>query len=89
MGIQSTMTVKRDIAIDRIKHIYAMAERNDYDAISKSSSENSDSGIEEFVRNEQCKDITHIDKWTNKMLEDFIDRRFYRWSMFEDYNVVD
>lgn len=89
MGIKSTQEISRENAIDRIKKIYDLVQESDYQAIQETTNEDGDS-VQEFVlkyRNSSLIDIENIDKFTNEMLEDIMDRPFFRYSMFDNYFV--
>jgi len=87
MGIQSTVHITRKEAIARINKIYNLAYENDYWMIEQITFEpNHD--IRQFV--DECNGLPlYVHQWTTQMLEDTVDRPFFRWSMFNNYIVED
>ena len=88
MGIQSTMNVSRQWAIDRIKRIVSLKREHDYRAIEAITSE-VEHTVQDFVDYTVAIDAYYIEKWTNTMLENALDRPFYRESHFYNHVVVD
>ena len=88
MGIQTTIHIKRDEAIRRIHEIMMLVCDYDYRGIEQTTCE-CDYDVMDFVKNYEDMEASNIDKWTNKMLEDVIDKPFYRYSMFDNYWVHD
>lgn len=86
MGIKSTQTIDRLTAIRRIKEINELAINHQYAAIEKLSWER-DENIASFVDNHEPIQAEFIDNWTDKMLEDVMDKPFFRFSMFDNYTV--
>lgn len=84
MGIQSTRDISRQDAIDRIEKIINLVKNKNYREIENVSNE-TDYNVQSFVDKVIIDD--NIDNWTNKMLEDVIDCPFFRYSMFDNYNV--
>ena len=88
MSIQSTAYITREEAIDRIKEIamwflvknYREVEINSFDP---------DVNMLKFVDNWIPIDVFSVDNWTNKMLEDYMDSPFFRYSMFDNYLIED
>jgi hypothetical protein len=89
MGIQSTKTVSRAFAIERIQQINNLALDKDYRSLELITSESNSDGLtlQEFVDTYIIE--TNIEKWSNKMLEDKLDERFFRESIFDNYIVTD
>lgn len=89
MGIRSTREISKATAIRRISAVVKMAEEKNFRAIESYSNE-ADHDVSLFVHNFVRPEFFDcIEKWTNKMLEDVIDQPFYRFSMFDNYTVVD
>lgn len=87
MGIKTTLHISRRVAIERITKVYNYVQDEDYLAIEKNSSEESDN-IEKFV--EATKDNVEIDnihKFTNSMLEEIMDKPYFRNSYFDNYLI--
>ena len=89
MGIKSTKDISINSAIYRITEIAELVLEKDYRAIEGISNEDSCS-LEYFVNNDIPPPLgsNMLLKWTNKMLKNQLDKPFYRWSMFENYNIV-
>jgi len=90
MGIKSTQEISRENAIDRIKKIYDLAQESNYKSIQENTNEDNEQSIQDFVlkyRNTGLIDIENIDKFTNEMLEEIMDKPFFRYSMFDNYFV--
>lgn len=88
MSIQSTVRIDRDIAINRIKEIDKHAKEYDYKRIEQMTSERDDENLTSFVNEYSGPNLENIEKWTSKMIEDVIDLPFFRWSMFDNYIVL-
>jgi len=88
MSIKSTSYIKRDDAISRIQKIYNIIEEKKYKDLESITFEE-DYNLANFVDNFSLFNISNIDKWTNKMLSDKIDDPFFRYSMFDNYIVID
>tara|TARA_R110000851_G_scaffold187318_1_gene337153 strand:- start:53067 stop:53348 length:282 start_codon:yes stop_codon:yes gene_type:complete len=90
MGIESTKEISINSAIDRITEIAELVLEKDYRSIEASTYEN-DYNLEYFVNNDISPPLGDniLLKWTNIMLENQLDKPFYRRSMFENYNVVE
>jgi hypothetical protein len=87
MGIQTTIHITRNEAIARINRIYNLAYENNYRGIEQTTFEpNHD--IKEFVNECEVPPL-YVHQWANQMLEDTMDRPFFRWSMFNNYIVED
>lgn len=84
MGIQSTQHVTREHAIGRIQYTQSLVENEEYKLLSENSC---DYDVQEFIDEEHLGDISHIHKWTDEMLADFLDKPFYRYSMFDNYLI--
>ena len=89
MGIRSTVEVTRPEALERIDCVLQYVWDMDYRALEKDSFE--EDGIKEFMEEVCDSGLNGADrtKWTNSMLEDLLDRPFFRWSMFQNYTVSD
>lgn len=89
MGIRTTREISRKTAINRVSFIVKIVEGKDFRAIERHSHE-ADHDISLFVHNFVRPGFFEvIEKWTNEMLEEVIDQPFYRFSMFDNYTVVD
>lgn len=88
MSIQSTRTISREAAINRIFRIQVLALGTDYREL-EYVTDDSDYDLKRFIDNYAYINLTHIDKWTNKMLEDIMDKPFFRYSMFHNYSIED
>jgi hypothetical protein len=89
MSIKSTKHISRQAAIERIKHIVALATDKEYKKVESICFEDYHT-VENFINNfQQPTNVDYIDKWSNKMLEDLIDEPFYRESIFDNYIVED
>ena len=89
MGIQSTMNISKERVFERIIKIYQIIVNKEYRILEEESSEEYlvEDYIDEFVLNDI--DIYNIHKFTNRQLENIIDRPFFRFSMFENYDIVE
>ncbi len=88
MGIQSTQNMKREHAISRIIKIVTLLKQRDYREIESITQEH-DENLANFVDNWKWIDIDNIEKWTNEMLSNYMDKPFFRQSMFDNYIVND
>lgn len=85
MGIKSTMEISRKDTISRITEIQRLvANHNFYEVESITYEPEHD--IREFFNSMVLFDVS---KWTNTMLEDLLDTPFFRFSMFDNYIVID
>jgi hypothetical protein len=89
MGIQSTQDITRKTAIERIKDVDKCIKEKDYRRLEAISSEHDHALIRKFIDNPPDCYNSIIDKYTNQMLEDIIDLPFYRFSLFDNYSVMD
>lgn len=87
MGVKSTRHITRSQAIDRINRILSLTKAKDYRAV-ESETEEDPQNLEKFV-DEYSKSELVVDKWTNRMLENLIDKPFFRHSEFDNYIVED
>lgn len=86
MGIKSTVDITRQQAIDRIREIGRFVIDKDYQAVDKETFE-PDHCVSTFVDTNSGLDLTGIEKWSDKMLEDRMDQPFFRYSMFDNYLI--
>lgn len=86
MSIQSTRVIDRQETIDRINDIQALALNCDYREL-ESLTYDTNYNIQIFVDKYIPIDLTHVDKWTNSMLGDIINKPFFRYSIFDNYEV--
>lgn len=87
MSIQSTVTISRQVAIDRITEITELVRQKNYRGVEQKTNE-PDYDLENFVNTGIDSEIS-CQHWTNRMLEDMMDQPFYRFSMFDNYFVED
>lgn len=91
MGIESTKSITREDAIERIKLIAKLISDEDALGLEQASSEdtNADDFIEYANNLNYAYDLVGRDlsKVTNSRLELIMDKQFYRYSMFENYTV--
>ena len=89
MSIQSTVEIPRFLAISRIAEIDELANQRDYYKIVMLSHE-PDYDVKLFMEDSAAERTENdLSKFSNKMLEDIMDTPFYRFSMFENYNIHD
>lgn len=86
MSIKSTRKISREDAIYRIGEVADAVRDKDYRWLESISSEH-EYDVETFV--DSHTPPGDVSKWTNKMLENLMDTQFYRYSMFDNYFVVD
>jgi len=84
MGIQSTRTITRRHAIERVNEINSLIRRSKFKALGDSTFE-PDCDLESFVALAELADAS--EDWTDKMLERAMDRPFFRHSLFENYTI--
>ena len=97
MGIKSIVNISRERAIERISSIIKMINDADwtglhdlvYDYEDNDFFENLVNNYNEIDKeyNVNNKVFKSIDKWSNKYLEDFMDKRGIRFSVFENYKM--
>ena len=88
MSIETTIEISRKQALYRIKKIHMLAKNKNFVTLEALTNE-SDYGLEEFVRNYDNVEYDQIDNYTNFMLEERMDAPFFRFSTFENYSIVD
>lgn len=84
VGIKSTVHIIYNDAIARIKEVEELALTKNYRAIERITSE-SEEDLQLFI--DSYRPVLILNYWTNKMLGDYMDRPFVRFSMFENYIV--
>lgn len=84
MGIQSTQEISRSDAIQRITEIQRMVAARNYQGIVEASFE-PDGDVVEFAKSAV---IQNTERWSDTMLEDLLDKPFFRKSMFDNYRVL-
>lgn len=84
MSIQTTQTITQEIAVSRINRIKSLVIEQDYKGIENTTFE-SDYSISKFVGKGVV--LTDLSKCTNSMLEEQMDQPFYRFSMFDNYQI--
>jgi len=87
MSIQTTQTMTEEVAIERITRIVCLALQKNYKAITIESFD-PNYKIEDCIKEIIELDISCIQNWTTEMLEDVIDRPFFRLSMFDNYCII-
>ena len=88
MSIKSTQEITLEAAIERIKYMAELIHDKNYREIKEASFE-SNHDVLDFVIENYSIDVSDIDKWTDKMLEDKMDEPFFRWSLFDNYWIVE
>ena len=87
MGIQSTRPISRDEAISRITEIYELIQNEDYKSL-ESMSHGEDKDLNAFVQeNRNSINIGNIENFTDTMLEDIMDKPYFRTSIFDNYII--
>lgn len=87
MSIQSTVDITREAAIYRITKIAELIKDRNFLEIEQNSLEH-DCDIREFVNKYQNEDFSNLEKWTDRMLEDIMDKPYFRHSIFDNYLVI-
>ncbi len=101
MGIESTAYITREEAIDRIREIANLisSARLGYrvmrvdvgeEEICREIEEDSgeyDYDVQEFVDDWEPIDTSGLENWTDEMLGDYMDKPFFRYSMFSNYLI--
>lgn len=88
MSIQTTEHIQREYAIARISWVCELVYRHDYKALEEFTFE-PDGNLTEFVDNGIDFKPEFVGMWTSQMLEDVINKPFFRRTMFENYTVYD
>ena len=88
MGIQSTQHISRNNAVDRAINIARLIQDKDYKKLDEVIFE-PDYDIKNFIDNGLSFNISDIHKWTDKMIEDLLDEPFFRYSMFDNYLIIE
>lgn len=86
MGIKSTRTISRESAISRIIYINGLMSAKLYKQLEESTSED-DYTITPSLVDGRVMNLCNIDDWTDQMVEDKIDEPFFRFSMFDNYDL--
>lgn len=86
MGIQLTRYISRQSAIERIREVASLIESRDYLAIEQGAFE-PDGDVLQFAMSWAPIEIENVDRWTDRMLEDYMDNPFFRFSMFDNYLI--
>ncbi len=91
MGIQSTVDYQRSGAIERVSETFELILDRDYRKLDERAYE-LDYSVYRFVDAHivevSALSSQDLNKWTNDMLERWMDKPFFRQSPFENYNVV-
>lgn len=87
MGIKNTIPITRTEAILRIKGMIKLMEEKDYEKISRQTFE-PDFSMSDLINSMTSIEILDLDHWTSEMLAGCMDRPGFRYSMFEDYRVI-
>jgi isopentenyldiphosphate isomerase len=90
MGIRSTSDISRCTAVSRIIEIDKIIADKNYRELESLTSEY-DIDLVSFVNNATPLNTNEdeLSKWTDTMLEDMMDKPFYRFSMFDNYLIKD
>lgn len=86
MSIQSTVTIKRPLALKRIERICELVQEKNYIGVESETHEH-ECGLQKFVDYGIKFDTSTVRMWTNDMLAKKMDQPFYRLSMFDNYIV--
>lgn len=98
MGIESTREISRENTIDRISSIIKLIEDANWVELYKIAEYEDDYFKDNYVNdyNEIHKEYIYnnslfvtLDNWPNKYLEDFMDKMGVRYSMFENYMIME
>ena len=91
MGIQSTTTLEREIALARIEAVYIAFLKKDTRWLSIHCGEHDVSAAEfGYTREQLAKiQITSLDSLSNDQLEELMDLPYIRNSMFDNYHIID
>ncbi len=89
MSIKTTVYITRKQAITRILFVWNHIIDEHYTEVKKTSFE--DLNIWDTLYNyyKEEKDIRNCFNWTNRMLEEQMDKPYFRYSMFENYIIKD
>jgi len=88
MSIQSTKQVSRNWAISRIRLICQIANKKMYRDLEMVTGEMSEQDIQGFIDDFDFDD-SNLDQWTNRMIEQIVDKPFFRESAFDNYSIVE
>jgi len=91
MGVESTYYITRSYAIERITTIAKLFLDKNWKELEEETSEN-DFSNEDIVSKYSFKElITYLDveKLSDSMLEDIIDKPFFRKSLYENYFITE
>jgi hypothetical protein len=88
MGYKTTRSIDRGMAIKRILQMDALIQDKDYREIESETHENAEY-LAELVNSATplAANETSLNKWTNTMLSEQMDRPLYRFSLLENYLV--
>lgn len=86
MSIESTRDITRKNAIERIQEVTELILECNYKKLEEVSNE-SDYRVDKWLHSTEAVDISAIDKWTDRMIEDLLDQLYYRYSMFDNYLI--
>lgn len=86
MGIQSTAEIARNQVIQRIYEIQSIVQARGYERLKEVCFE-PDYDVESFISTTNLF-YSDVHNWSNSKLKKKIDEPFYRFSMFENYQVV-
>ena len=84
MGIQSTRQLTREDAIVRLTEINDMLIMGNYKGIVESSEEYNEDDLQNMIP----VNLDNVEGWTNKMLENQLGNKFWRFSTFDNYWIV-
>jgi len=86
MSIKSTVYITREHAISRITEMLELFISNNYKEIEARSFEQ-DVNLQKFIDGWKIIYPRNLEKWTDLMLGDYMDKPFFRHSMFENYLI--
>ena len=92
MGIQTTVRITREEAIKRLISISVSIRAKRYVAIDEGTREDEvdlESFVDDFEQAKCLKIENHGKKFSDKMLEDYMNQPFFRFSPCENYMVGD
>jgi len=84
MSIQTIRWITRESAMNRISFIHNLVENKNYVALVESSNEDV---VDFFSHQSEELDISNMERWPDNMLEDVMNKMFYRYSLFDNYFI--
>lgn len=86
MSIKTTQDISREDAIGRITKLVHLVGVRNYRGVSETSFE-PDEDVRLFVDNLDLRCFISLEGWADTMLEETMDKPFFRYSMFDNYLV--